>query len=242
MPDSDEQLWIHRDTSTSPVGEHRPTDAQLRDWLEEGGFPAYWTEEHGQYLDGMFAELLEKRARVAELEEAGCDAQLQLRDLQAELQRTRIERDQIAMFGPKVTSETSDGYHTFAELYRYRMLYNAALFNEWARLNRYDVHKSWRHSDGEKCFGGGWFVVSAQLPAGQITNHYEATDWDLFRIPERETAAEWDGHTPEQVAERLAALLADMPSLLREQGFAAPSWWFKEQEQLQRIYRSAGES
>lgn len=106
-----------------------------------------------------------------------------------------------------VTPETSDGYHTFAELYHYRMLYNAALFNEWAAANRYTVHKSIRHADGELCFGGAWFVVYAQLPTGQISNHYEMTDWDRFRVPERERAAEWDGHTPEQVAERLAAFL-----------------------------------
>ncbi|MBF6515287.1 hypothetical protein IU421_13450 [Nocardia cyriacigeorgica] len=106
-----------------------------------------------------------------------------------------------------VTPETSDGYHTFAELYHYRMLYNAALFNEWAAADRYVVHKSIRHADGELCFGGGWFVVYAQLPTGQISNHSEMTHWDRFRVPERDRAAEWDGHTPQQVAERLAAFL-----------------------------------
>lgn len=30
-------------------------------------------------------------------------------------------------------SNISDGYHTFNELYRYRMLYNAAFFNELAK-------------------------------------------------------------------------------------------------------------
>lgn len=50
------------------MAEHRPTDEQLRDWLEEGGFPAYWTEEHGQYLDAMFAELLAVRAYVTDHE------------------------------------------------------------------------------------------------------------------------------------------------------------------------------
>lgn len=211
MPDSDDQLWIHRDTSDSAVGEHRPTDVQLRGWLEEGGFPAYWTEEHGQYLDGMFAELLEKRARVAELEETGRDAQIHLRDLQIELQRVRLDRDRLALTGP-ITSDTSDGYHTFAELYHYRMLYNAAAFNAWFAAGLYDVHKSRRHSDGEECFGGGWFVVYATLPGGQISNHYEMSDWDRFHIPERQTAVEWDGHTPQQAAERLA-LLFDGPEV-----------------------------
>ena len=97
-----------------------------------------------------------------------------------------------------ITGETSDGYHTFNELYEFRMLYNAAFFNIIDA-----VCKSWKHSDGELCFGGGWFVVSAQLPTGQITNHYEAKNWDLFKIPEVEKAPEWDGHTPQDVIERL---------------------------------------
>ena len=110
-----------------------------------------------------------------------------------------------------VTGETSDGFHTFNELYDYRMLYNAALFNEWGRHPdpQYDVHKSWHHSDGEPCFGGGWFVVFAQLPTGQISNHYAAKDWDMFQIPERELGAVWDGHTPADVAERLRTHIRD---------------------------------
>lgn len=96
--------------------------------------------------------------------------------------------------------EVSDGYHTFNELYYYRMLYNAAFFNllpkEW-------VYKSKRHHTGEECFGGGWFIVMANLPTGQISNHYELKDWDLFQIPEKEFADEWDGHTPQEAAERL---------------------------------------
>lgn len=111
----------------------------------------------------------------------------------------------------EITGETSDGYHTFNGLYRFRLLYNAALFNEWADESRYvprfGVHKSWRHSDGEECFGGGWFIVMATLPTGQISNHYEAADWDLFQIPERERGDVWDGHTAADVADRLEAFL-----------------------------------
>ena len=98
------------------------------------------------------------------------------------------------------SGEFSDGYHTFNELYYYRMLYNAAFFNllpkEW-------VHKSKRHHTGEECFGGGWFIVMANLPTGQISNHYELKYWDLFQVPEKEFADEWDGHTPQEAAERL---------------------------------------
>lgn len=105
---------------------------------------------------------------------------------------------------PKDTGEISDGYHTFNELYRYRMLYNAAFFN---LLPKELVHKSKRHHDGEECFGGGWFIVMANLPTGQISNHYELKDWDLFQIPEKFTAEEWDGHTPQEAADRLYKFL-----------------------------------
>ena len=111
---------------------------------------------------------------------------------------------------PEDKGEISDGYHTFNELYYYRMLYNASFFNELAYKSDnghwdadYGVHKSKRHHDGEECFGGGWFIVMAHLPTGQISNHYELKYWDLFQIPEKETADEWDGHTPKEAAERL---------------------------------------
>lgn len=115
-------------------------------------------------------------------------------------------------------NELSDGYHTFNELYEFRKMYNAALFNEWSktihcdpdgqtRLNPYGVHKSLKHHDGEDCFGGGWFIVVAMLPTGQISNHYKIKDWDLFKIPHEEKALfDFDGHTPQDVLERLRKL------------------------------------
>lgn len=104
--------------------------------------------------------------------------------------------------------EVSDGYHTFNELYEYRLLYNAALFNELAKQGLYDVHKSKRHSDGEIPFGDeNWFIVMAELPTGQISNHYEMKDWDLFKVAEKPKANKWDGHSPKDVADRLRDFL-----------------------------------
>jgi len=108
----------------------------------------------------------------------------------------------------RVTGETSDGYHTFNELYEFRKMYNAALFNEWAITGKYSVHKSWRHHDGEPCFGGGWFIVVAMLPSGQITNHYKADDWVLFQIPEHDKALfGYDGHNGADTILRLRAAI-----------------------------------
>ena len=107
----------------------------------------------------------------------------------------------------KNMEDVSDGYHTFKELYQYRLLYNASFFNELAKIGKIKVCKSFRHNDGEFCFGGGWFIVMAELPTGQISNHYEAKDWDLFQVPELETAWKWDGHTTQEAATRLKAYL-----------------------------------
>lgn len=116
---------------------------------------------------------------------------------------------------PKITGSTSDGYHTFDELYYYRLLYNANLVNTIIYNNSkfsadfrlpINIYKSYKHSDGELCFGGGWFVVVMETPFGQITNHYENKYYDMFCCPGVDVAPVWDGHTPQQAAERLDKL------------------------------------
>jgi len=116
----------------------------------------------------------------------------------------------------EINSETSDGYHTFSELYEYRRVYNAQLFNIWAHNGMFDVHKSKRHSDGEKCFGGDWFIVVAEMPEGQISNHYEMEFWEEFIIPEKEFANHYDGHTPKQALERLKNYQIDSDDAMTE--------------------------
>lgn len=60
----------------------------------------------------------------------------------------------------------------------------------------------------KKCFGSDdWFIVMAILPTGQVSNHYESKYWDLFDVPERETAFEYDGHTPNEASDRLEKYL-----------------------------------
>lgn len=101
----------------------------------------------------------------------------------------------------------SDGFHSFNELYHYRALYNALAFNYINEHSSHPVGKSIRHSDGELCFGGGWFVVFAVLPTGQITNHYKMEYWELFKIPEFEKSIEYDGHSPDEAASRIEEYL-----------------------------------
>ena len=106
-----------------------------------------------------------------------------------------------------IEDRLSDGYHTFDELYEYRMLYNAAFVNEYAKNHPADCVKSTRHSDGIACFGGGWFIIVIDLPTGRISNHYGIKYWHLFKCESAYTAPIWDGHTPAQAAERLELFL-----------------------------------
>lgn len=121
---------------------------------------------------------------------------------------------------PEITENTSDGFHTFGELYEARMLYHALWVNTsqafaYAIISDsdlpasagYDHVKSWRHSDGEECFGGGWFIVVSQTPSGQISQHYKAEHWDLFKCPSVDTPPTYDNHTNADVLARLRDLL-----------------------------------
>lgn len=117
----------------------------------------------------------------------------------------RLRAENTAQAEQLAAGEASDGYHTHNELYYYRMLYNAHAAQGWLAAG-HRVVKSWTHSDGEPCFGGGWFVVAADLPTGQVTNHYEAKHWGLFNVPE-DVPPVYDGHTPAEAADRLRAAL-----------------------------------
>ncbi len=91
--------------------------------------------------------------------------------------------------------DLSDGYHTFNGLYYQRMVLFAAL----VRAYKDRAWKSWKHEDGEPCFGGGWFIVGIDTPDGSYTYHYEEKDWPIFDCEELPVAKHWDGHTEEDV-------------------------------------------
>lgn len=98
--------------------------------------------------------------------------------------------------------EASDGFHTHQELYEARMLYHAHAVRMWADVGVHVV-KSEHHSDGEPCFGGGWFIVVAELPGGQISQHYRLEHWDLFECPAVDIPPKFDGHTTQDTHQRL---------------------------------------
>jgi hypothetical protein len=94
---------------------------------------------------------------------------------------------------------------TIEQVYALRMAYHALIVREWAMYQQYAVHKSWRHHDGEQCFGDpDWFIVVAMLSTGQISNHYHRDYWDFFQCPEVPKALyPYDGHETDDVTRRI---------------------------------------
>ena len=124
---------------------------------------------------------------------------------------TDTERERIKAIcevaNVKDIGELSDGFHTFNGLYEQRMILFAALVKAYKDRS----WKSYRHEDGEWCFGGGWFVVGIDTPEGTYTYHYENKYWDMFDCIDLPRAKHWDGHTEADAETRLMSLPSVQP-------------------------------
>lgn len=102
---------------------------------------------------------------------------------------------------PVITGETSDGYHTFNELYHHR----AVLFSVIVKAFSERAWKARQHHDGTMY--EGMFIVGIDTPYGQASYHYDIEPyWNMFACRELERAPEWDGHTSAQAIERIGRL------------------------------------
>lgn len=97
------------------------------------------------------------------------------------------------------TNKISDGYHTFEELYNHRL----ALFALICELLPAESWKTRVHSDGS--VWEDWFLVGLRYLSGeQITYHYPMEWWDKIQVHELKQAPPYDGHTPQDVLDRLS--------------------------------------
>lgn len=100
-----------------------------------------------------------------------------------------------------VNGSTSDGYHTFDELYHHR----AILFSVIVSCFKDKAWKSKKHFDGTMY--DGMFIVGINTPKGPATYHYYINPyWKMFDCKEIPNAPEWDGHTPTDAINRIASL------------------------------------
>jgi len=99
-----------------------------------------------------------------------------------------------------VDENTSDGYHTFNELYEHRH----SLFIALTKAYKNCSWKSKFHSDGSMF--DGWFIAGIATTYGQATYHIPMRLWDEFDIDELPCAPPWDGHTADDVIKRIKTL------------------------------------
>lgn len=105
-----------------------------------------------------------------------------------------------------INGETSDGYHTFNELYHHRALLFSVVVRNYPEL----CWKSKKHHTGDMY--EGMFIVGINTPDGQASYHYDIEPyWDMFDCEELEFAPEWDGHTPDQAIKRIGKLTRHEP-------------------------------
>ena len=116
--------------------------------------------------------------------------------------RARLLGELADLIEPQpITGDTSDGYHTFNELYDHR----AKLFSVIVRCFKDRSWKSKLHHDGTMY--EGMFIVGIETSQGQATYHYDIDPyWNVFDCKELARAPEWGGHTPEQAISRIASL------------------------------------
>lgn len=102
------------------------------------------------------------------------------------------------------TSEISDGFHTFSELYAHRCV----LFIALARmLNEFDhsilIWRSKNHNDGSTY--ENWFLLGIHTDFGkQISYHIPDKMWEYTKFAQTlEFAPPFDGHTSKDVIARI---------------------------------------
>lgn len=174
--------------------------AKLKDEQEDGAMVILWTCRFGDSLkdainfcDGQGIHLDAVNENLPGIVESfGCD--------QRKVFANEYWDDRAVLMSEKSIGELSDGYHTFNSLYEQRCILFAALVS--AHKDR--AWKSFRHYDGQRCFGGEWFIVGIDTPEGSYTYHYENQHWDLFDCQEIPFAKEWDGHTDKDAVRLLS--------------------------------------
>jgi len=99
--------------------------------------------------------------------------------------------------------EVSDGFHSFSELYTHRYLLFCAL-SQTLNMSLYSwkSRRHWIEGKTEPVWPG-WFVAGIDLWGDNITYHLPVEYWDSFRGIVREEPPPFDGHTSQDVIERL---------------------------------------
>lgn len=135
----------------------------------------------------------------------------------------------------EINGDTSDGYHTFNELYHHR----AVLFSVIVKAFQDKAWKARKHHDGTMY--DGMFIVGIDTPRGQATYHYDINPyWDMFACRELERAPEWDGHTPEEAIDRIGQLIPLRVTRCKDCAYYEDGEHFHDMQFCCRLYGENG--
>lgn len=117
-----------------------------------------------------------------------------MKSVQVEIINNLIKREKVD------TNAISDGYHTFGELYDHRIELFIALCK---MVYENDITPTWRCQTDDD-----WFIMGIGIePGKQITYHIPMNRWDqttfVDRTYDKKDKPEWDGHTSQDVLNRL---------------------------------------
>lgn len=183
--------------------------------------PAQQTEEQ---FKAMLAEGVKENAETDSEYHALMGTGIEIKNPTLTYHLGELNAEHINHFikeGTIVTNDISDGYHTFGELYEHRITLFIALctiidgaYTHYHRVMAGDkmqhntnspVWKTRIHSDGSSW--DGWFLLGIyKEKEKQITYHLPISKWVECNFIELDKAPEWDGHTSEDVLERLKRL------------------------------------
>ena len=106
-----------------------------------------------------------------------------------------------------IDGQTSDGSHTFAELYDHRRALTAALI----ATGKFPAWRSHQHHPEDSPCYPGYFIVGIELPTGTITYHYAHQYWDDFHwgTDDLDHAPRWDGAPSSSTVRRLVDFARD---------------------------------
>lgn len=169
---------------------------KLREERENGAKIILWTSRCGIFLDNAIYFCQQNDIPFDYVNEGLPDTISRFGGDPRKVYATEYWDDRAINMSIKDIGEFSDGYHTFNELYDQRLILSVTLFTTYRNL----AWKSKNHSDGLPCFGGEYFIVGINTPAGPYTYHYKLENWNLFNVRELEKAPEWDGHTAKDVS------------------------------------------
>lgn len=98
---------------------------------------------------------------------------------------------------PYSVGQVSDGEYSFNDLYALRH----ALFIALCHTHHDLAWKSLVHEDGSMF--DRYFIAGIQLPEGMVTYHLPIELWEILQVEELGAAPTWDGHTAQDVVDRL---------------------------------------